>query len=69
MSWIGDFSGPQRNRKPLISKVIKTWRQTCSCLSKTRRTPLIVFVLLAAILLLVGITAVSAIDFTHGKRR
>jgi len=30
---------------------------------------LIVFVLLAAILMLVGITVVSAIDFTHGKRR
>jgi len=30
---------------------------------------LIVFVLLAAILLLAGVTAVSAIDFTHGKRR
>jgi hypothetical protein len=30
---------------------------------------LIVFVLLAAILMLVGITAVSAIDFRHGKRR
>jgi hypothetical protein len=30
---------------------------------------LIVFVLLAAILMLVVITAVSAIDFRHGKRR
>ena len=29
---------------------------------------MIVFVLLAAILMLVGITAVSAIDFTHDKR-
>jgi hypothetical protein len=38
-------------------------------LGKTRRTSLIVFVLLAAILMLVGITAVSAIDFRHGKRR
>jgi hypothetical protein len=30
---------------------------------------LIVIVLLAAILMLVGITAVSALDFTNGKRR
>jgi len=30
---------------------------------------LIVFALLAAILMLVGITAVSAIDFTNNKRR
>jgi len=34
-----------------------------------QETPLIVIVLLAAILMLVGITAVSALDFTHGKRR
>jgi hypothetical protein len=69
VSWCGDFSRRQRNRKPLINKTINAWRQTCSPLSKTRRTPLIVFVLLAAILMLVGITVVSAIDFTHGKRR
>ena len=31
--------------------------------------PLIVIVLLAAILMLVGITAVSALDFTDSKRR
>jgi hypothetical protein len=36
---------------------------------KTRRASVIVFVLLAAILMLVAITAVSAIDFRHGKRR
>jgi hypothetical protein len=30
---------------------------------------LIVFALLAAILMLVGITAVSALDFTNNKRR
>jgi hypothetical protein len=30
---------------------------------------MIVFALLAAILLLVGITAVSALDFTNEKRR
>ncbi len=34
-----------------------------------QETPLIVIVLLAAILMLVGITAVSALDFTDGKRR
>jgi hypothetical protein len=34
-----------------------------------QETPLIVIVLLAAILTLVGITAVSALDFTNGKRR
>jgi hypothetical protein len=33
------------------------------------RAPLVVFALLAAILMLVGITAVSAIDFTNDKRR
>jgi len=38
-------------------------------LGKTRRTSVIVFVLLVAILMLVGITAVSTIDFTNGKRR
>jgi hypothetical protein len=38
-------------------------------LDKTGRALLIVFVLLAAILMLVGITAVSAIDFTNSKRR
>lgn len=32
-------------------------------------TPLIVFALLAAILLLIATTAVSALDFTNGKRR
>lgn len=37
--------------------------------TKTQETPLIVIVLLAAILTLVGITAVSALDFTDGKRR
>jgi len=31
--------------------------------------PLIVIVLLAALLTLVGITAVSALDFTDGRRR
>ena len=34
-----------------------------------QETPLIVIVLLAAILMLVGITAVSALDFTDNKRR
>ena len=34
-----------------------------------QETPLIVIVLLAAILMLVGITAVSALDITEGKRR
>lgn len=34
-----------------------------------QETPLIVIVLLAAILMLVGIAAVSALDFTDGKRR
>lgn len=34
-----------------------------------QETCLIVIVLLAAILMLVGITAVSALDFTDGKRR
>jgi len=37
--------------------------------SQDQETPLIVIVLLAAILMLVGITAVSAMDFTDGKRR
>ena len=42
---------------------------TCSQLGQDQETPLIVIVLLAAILMLVGITAVSALDFTDGKRR
>lgn len=33
-----------------------------------QETPLIVIVLLAAILMLVGITAVSALDFTDKRR-
>lgn len=36
---------------------------------QVQETPLIVIVLLAAILMLVGITAVSAMDFTDSKRR
>jgi hypothetical protein len=38
-------------------------------LGQDQETPLIVIVLLAALLMLVGITAVSALDFTDGKRR
>lgn len=38
-------------------------------LGQDQEIPLIVIVLLAAILMLVGITAVSALDFTDGKRR
>jgi len=38
-------------------------------LGQDRETSLIVIVLLAALLMLVGITAVSALDFTDGKRR
>lgn len=38
-------------------------------LEQDQETHLIVIVLLAAILMLVGITAVSAMDFTDGKRR
>jgi hypothetical protein len=34
-----------------------------------QETSLIVIILLAAILMLVGITAVSALDFTDGRRR
>ena len=37
--------------------------------AQDQETTLIVIVLLAAILMLVGITAVSALDFTNGKRR
>lgn len=36
---------------------------------RDQETYLIVIVLLAAILMLVGITAVSALDFTDSKRR
>ena len=36
---------------------------------RDQETPLIVIVLLAGILMLVGITAVSALDITEGKRR
>src|SRR5439155_53377 len=57
------------NRNPLKTRPVTVWQRTCPSLSKTRRAPLIVFVLLVAILMLVGITAVSAIDFTNGKRR
>lgn len=57
------------NRKSLISKGIRAWRWSCSLLEQDQETPLIVIVLLAAILMLVGITAVSALDFTDGKRR
>lgn len=35
----------------------------------SQETPLIVYALLAAILMLVGITAISSLDFTNGKRR
>jgi len=38
-------------------------------LGQDQEIALIVIVLLAAILMLVGITAVSALDFTDGKRR
>ena len=38
-------------------------------LEQDQETPLIVIFLLAAILMLVGITAISAMDFTNGKRR
>jgi len=38
-------------------------------LGQDQETPLIVVVLLAAILMLVGVAAVSALDFTDGKRR
>ncbi len=34
-----------------------------------REKPLIVYALLAAVLLLIGITAVSSLDFTNTKRR
>jgi hypothetical protein len=37
--------------------------------AQDQENPLIVIVLLVAILMLVGITAVSALDFTDGKRR
>lgn len=57
------------NHNLLITQPVKAWRQTCLTLGKTRRTSVIVFVLLAAILMLVGITAVSTIDFTNGRRR
>lgn len=38
-------------------------------LGQDQETSLIVIVLLAAILMLVGVAAVSALDFTDGKRR
>ena len=38
-------------------------------LGQDQETPLIVVVLLATILMLVGVAAVSALDFTDGKRR
>ena len=38
-------------------------------LGQDQETPLIVIVLLAAILMLVGITAISALDITDSKRR
>jgi hypothetical protein len=34
-----------------------------------RETPLIVYALLAAVLMLIGITTVSSLDFTNTKRR
>lgn len=34
-----------------------------------RETPLIVYALLAAVLMLIGIAAVSSLDFTNTKRR
>lgn len=34
-----------------------------------RESPLIVYALSAAIITLIGITAVSSLDFTNGKRR
>jgi hypothetical protein len=55
--------------KRLIRKTLWLGDRVAPLLSKTQETPLIVIVLLAAILMLVGITAVSAIDFTDGKRR
>jgi hypothetical protein len=58
-----------RKRNLLITQPVKAWRQTCLTLGKSRRASVIVFVLLVAILMLVGITAVSTIDFTNGKRR
>jgi len=41
----------------------------CFLKGQDQDKPLIVIVLLAAILMLVGITAVSALDFTDTKRR
>lgn len=38
-------------------------------LEQDQESPLIVIVLLAAILMLVGIAAVSALDITDGRRR
>jgi hypothetical protein len=35
----------------------------------SQETPLIVYALLAAILMLIGITATSSLDFSNGKRR
>ena len=35
----------------------------------TRRSPLVVIALLAALLMLIGVTAVSSLDFTNTKRR
>jgi hypothetical protein len=34
-----------------------------------REKPLIVYALSAAVLMLIGVTAVSSLDFTNGKRR
>src|SRR2546430_11948952 len=55
-------------RNPLKTRPVTVWQRTCLSLSKTRRAPLIVFVLLVAILMLVGITAVSAIDRSEERR-
>ena len=45
------------------------WPWSCTLLEQDQETALIVIVLLAAILMLVGITAVSALEITDGKRR
>ena len=58
-----------QDHKSLINKVLELGDRVAPYLRKTQETPLIVIVLLAAILMLVGITAVSALDFTDGKRR
>ena len=34
-----------------------------------RENPLIVYALTAAVLMLIGVTAISSLDFTNGKRR